>query len=169
MPSPMETLFRIHDSPVPTHTTFGLLGSIATAPIDCTGCLSKTGLNVVPPLTDFQTPPLAAPTYTVSRLPSLTASTAAILPLMVAEPMFRAPNPDIVWGSIVARGGISCPFAIVPPARRTQARYKRTKCVGTVFIEVSFSDIILRSDWRAWPASRSGRCRVAHSPVWHHR
>src|SRR6266704_2132549 len=33
-----------------------------TAPIDCTGCRSKTGLNVVPPFTDFHTPPLAEPT-----------------------------------------------------------------------------------------------------------
>ena len=41
---------------------FGFFGSMATAPIDCTGCLSKTGLKVVPPFTDFQTPPLAAPT-----------------------------------------------------------------------------------------------------------
>ncbi len=62
MPSPIETLLRVQDSPVPTQTTFGFFGSIVTAPIDCTGCLSKTGLKVVPPLTDFQTPPLAAPT-----------------------------------------------------------------------------------------------------------
>ena len=32
------------------------------APIDWTGCLSNTGLNVVPPSWDFQTPPDAAPT-----------------------------------------------------------------------------------------------------------
>ena len=32
------------------------------APIDWTGCLSKTGLKLVPPFTDFQTPPLAEPT-----------------------------------------------------------------------------------------------------------
>ncbi len=44
MPSPIETLLRVHDSPVPTHTVFGFFGSIATAPIDWTGCLSKTGL-----------------------------------------------------------------------------------------------------------------------------
>ena len=49
-------------SPVPTQTVFGFFGSMAIAPIDCTGCLSKTGLNVVPPFIDFQTPPLAAPT-----------------------------------------------------------------------------------------------------------
>src|SRR5436309_9858513 len=100
----MDTLLRIHDSPVPTQTTFGFLGSIVTAPIDCTGCLSKTGLNVVPPLTDFHTPPLAAPTYTVSRPPSCTASTAAMRPLIAAEPMFRAPSPEIVWESMMTRG-----------------------------------------------------------------
>ena len=52
---------------MPTQTVFGFFGSIVTAPIDCTGCLSKTGLNVVPPLTDFQTPPEAAPMKTVRR------------------------------------------------------------------------------------------------------
>ena len=40
----------------------GSSGSMVIAPIDWTGCLSKTGLKVVPPLTDFQTPPLAEPT-----------------------------------------------------------------------------------------------------------
>jgi hypothetical protein len=40
----------------------GFFGSMVTAPIDCTGCLSKTGLKVVPPLTLFHTPPDAAPT-----------------------------------------------------------------------------------------------------------
>ena len=69
MPSPIETELRVHASPVPTQTFFGFFGSIAMAPIDCTGCLSKTGLNVVPPSTDFQTPPLAAPTKSVT-LPS---------------------------------------------------------------------------------------------------
>ena len=61
MPSPRETLLRVHDSPVPTHTVRGSFGSIATAPMDCTSCLSKTGLKVVPPFIDFHTPPLAAP------------------------------------------------------------------------------------------------------------
>src|SRR3989442_9463343 len=96
MPSPSETLLRVHDSPVPTHTTFGLVGSIVTAPMDCTGCLSNTGLYVVPPFTDFHTPPLAAPTYTVRRDPSCTAARAATRPLIAPEPMLRAPRPEIV-------------------------------------------------------------------------
>src|SRR5882762_4522891 len=102
MPSPTETLFRVQDSPVPTQTVFGACGSIAMAPIDCTGCLSKTGLFVVPPFTDFQTPPLAAPTYTVSRPSSLTAVTAAMRPLIAAEPIFREPKPEMVSESNTA-------------------------------------------------------------------
>ena len=43
MPSPIETELRVQASPVPTQTVFGFDGSIATAPIDWTGCLSKTG------------------------------------------------------------------------------------------------------------------------------
>src|SRR5215472_10596016 len=95
----METLLRTHDSPVPTHTVFEFDGSIATAPMDCTSSRSKTGLKVVPPFTDFQTPPLAAPTKTVIRPFSSTASSAAIRPLMVAEPILRAGKPDTVAAS----------------------------------------------------------------------
>ena len=43
---------------------------------------------------DFQTPPLAAPTKKVVFPPSLRASRAEIRPLIVAEPMFRAPRPE---------------------------------------------------------------------------
>src|SRR5512135_38111 len=101
----MDTLLRIHASPVPTQITFGFFGSMVIAPIDWTGCRSKTGLNVVPPLTDFQTPPLAAPTYTVSRAPSCTAAIAAIRPLIAADPMLRAPNPEIISESTVTGAG----------------------------------------------------------------
>src|SRR4051794_33932405 len=101
MPSPYETELRVHDSPVPTHTVFAFFGSMAIAPMDCTGCLSKTGLKVVPPLTDFQTPPLAAPTYSVMRFASCTASIAAMRPDIAAEPMLRAPSPEMVSESTV--------------------------------------------------------------------
>ena len=60
---------------------------------------SKTGLKVVPPLTDFHTPPLAAPAKTVMRPFSSTASTAAMRPLIVAEPILRAGKPDTVAAS----------------------------------------------------------------------
>src|SRR5215469_6865693 len=108
MPSPMETLFRVQASPVPTQTIFGFCGSTEMAPMDCTVCLSKTGLNVVPPFTDFQTPPLAAPIYTVSRPFSLTAVRAATRPLMVAEPMLRAPSPEMVSESNLPPCANSC-------------------------------------------------------------
>src|SRR5947209_9778128 len=106
MPSPYETELRVHDSPEPTQTVFGFFGSMAIAPIDCTGCLSNTGLKVVPPLTDFQTPPLAAPAYNVMRLPSCTASMAAMRPDIAAEPMLRAPRPEMVSESTVTTVGV---------------------------------------------------------------
>src|SRR5579864_2695052 len=98
-PSPTETLLRVQASPVPTHTVFGFEGSIATAPMDWTSSRSKTGLKVVPPFTDFHTPPLAAPTKRVRRPSCSTASTAAMRPLMVAEPMLRVGSPDTVAAS----------------------------------------------------------------------
>jgi hypothetical protein len=69
---------------------------MATAPTDCTSGRSNTDLNVVPPLIDFQTPPLAAAAKTVSRPLSLTAVTAAMRPLISAEPILRAGRPDMV-------------------------------------------------------------------------
>src|SRR5437773_6288374 len=93
----MDTLLRVHDSPVPTQTFFGFLGSSAIAPIDCTGCSSNTGRYRVPLSSDFQTPPLAAPMKSVilpegSRIPAM----AEMRPLIVAAPMLRAPRPEML-------------------------------------------------------------------------
>src|SRR5260370_4526504 len=93
MPLPIDTLLRVQASPVPAQIVFGACGSMATAPMDCALSLSKTGLNVLPPFEDFQTPPLAAPTYTESRPSSFTAATPAPRPLLRANPVFRAPIP----------------------------------------------------------------------------
>src|SRR5437879_13051035 len=95
MPLPTETELRVHDSPVPTQMIFGLDGSIVIAPIDLTGCLSNTGLKVVPPSSDFHTPPDAEPTSSVI-LPSFSwrPATAAIRPDMVAGAMLRTPRPE---------------------------------------------------------------------------
>src|SRR5437588_8010017 len=97
MPSPIETLLRVQDSPVPTQTFFALPGSIAIAPMDCADCSSKTGRYRVPPSSDFQTPPLAAPTNNVifpegSFVPAI----AEMRPLIAAEPILRAPRPEMV-------------------------------------------------------------------------
>src|SRR5215471_782469 len=120
MPLPTDVLLRVQASPVPTQMVFDASGSIAIAPMDCTASLSKTGLNVAPPLMDFQTPPLAAPTYTVRRPFSLTAAMAATRPLIVAEPMFRAPRPEIVSESNLT----SCATAVLE--RINEAAIKTT-------------------------------------------
>src|SRR5678809_1107752 len=93
----MDTLLRVHDSPVPTQTFFEFFGSSAIAPIDWTRCSSNTGRYRVPLSSDFQTPPLAAPTNSVI-LPdgSRVAASAEMRPLIVAEPMLRAPRPEMV-------------------------------------------------------------------------
>src|ERR1039457_5735433 len=96
MPSPTETLLRVQDSPLPTHTICGLDGSMVTAPIDCTSGLSNTDLKVVPPLIDFHTPSLAEAVKTVRRPGSYSASTAAMRPLILADPILRADKPEIV-------------------------------------------------------------------------
>src|SRR5580692_11437523 len=113
MPFPIETLLRVHDSPVPAQIVFGACGSIASAPMDCTASLSKTGLNVVPPFDDFHTPPLAAPTYTVSRPSSFTPAIADPRPLIAAEPLFRAPTPEMESESNLASCAGADPAKII--------------------------------------------------------
>src|SRR5690242_15931936 len=101
----METLLRVQLSPVPTQTFLWLEGSIVTAPIDCAGSRSNTGLKVVAPLMDFHTPPLADPTNTVILPFSSTASMAAIRPPIVADPMLRAVSPEMVPESYFTGAG----------------------------------------------------------------
>src|SRR4030095_1356398 len=93
----MDTLLRVHDSPVPTQTFLEFFGSSAIAPIDCTGCSSNIARYLVPLSSDFQTPPLAEPTKSVI-LPvgSCTPAMQEMRPLIAAEPMLRAPSPEMV-------------------------------------------------------------------------
>src|SRR5204862_1814731 len=139
IPSPMDTLLRVHDSPVPTQTFFEFFGSSAMAPIDCTGCSSNTDRYRVPLSSDFQTPPLAAPTKSVilpdgSRVPA----TAEMRPLIVAEPMLRAPRPEMV----AELNGASSPQQEITERSRNEsdARTPRTpkalraKCKATFVV-----------------------------------
>src|SRR4051812_15877651 len=129
MPSPTDVELRVQPSPVPTQIVFGLVGSIVMAPIDCTRCLSKTGLNVVPPSSDFQTPPDAAPAKTTVLPPSLRAATAATRPDIAAEPMLRMPRPlmtpaSIVGGRAGSGGGAdSAVCVVVGPATMRRATF----------------------------------------------
>ena len=117
MPSPTDTLLRTQHSPVPTQTVLGLRGSMRTAPMLWL-CLSKTGLKVVPPLLLFQTPPLAAPTYIVTRPFSTQPSRAAMRPLMAAGPMLRARRPD---SASVSRTGAGAWASRAGTAARSRA------------------------------------------------
>src|SRR5581483_571649 len=87
-PSPHEELCRLLFSPVPTHTMSGLLCDTATSPIEIIPSWSKTGSQVVPLLTVFQTPPPADPTYIIRGLLSTTAK-ASTRPPIIAGPMVR--------------------------------------------------------------------------------
>src|SRR5438094_6089197 len=54
--------------PVPAYTMLGFPGSRATAPIESDGRLSVSGVQDVPPLVVFQTPPSLVTMYTVWSL-----------------------------------------------------------------------------------------------------
>src|SRR5690349_8082971 len=88
MPSPQEELWRLLGSPEPTQTMDGSDGAMAMSPIVETASLSKTGSQVVPLLTVFQTPPEATPTKTTLGLDSTTAK-SSMRPPMMAGPISR--------------------------------------------------------------------------------
>src|SRR5246127_3407020 len=88
MPSPQEELCRLLGSPEPTQTMEGSEGAIAMSPMVETASLSKTGSQVVPLLTVFQTPPEATPTKTMLGLDSTTAK-SSMRPPMIAGPISR--------------------------------------------------------------------------------
>src|SRR6185503_12410638 len=62
-PSPYDTDRCALFSPVPTQTTLGFFGSMATVPIEYDASLSNTGVQVVPAFVVFHTPPDATATY----------------------------------------------------------------------------------------------------------
>ena len=101
IPSPMETLFRVHTSPVPTQTVLsGSDGSTVTTPIDWQ-YLSKIEVKFTPPSIDFHTPPPAEPRYTICEFVGC-ISTSETRPLISAGPMWRAlrspKNSDAIKG-----------------------------------------------------------------------
>src|SRR5213075_3339302 len=121
---------------------FAFFGSSAMSPIDWTGCSSKTGLKRVPLSSDFQTPPLAEPTkIVIFPLGSRIAPIAATRPLIAAEPMLRAPRPEIVPelnGAGVGSAAITAPAK--QPARtkeylieRMGFIWKRSREIGKLF------------------------------------
>src|SRR5438132_2627295 len=118
----MDTLLRVHDSPVPTQTFFEFFGSSAMAPIDCTACSSNIGRYRVPLSSDFQTPPLAEPTKSVI-LPdgSCTPAMHEMRPLIAAEPILRAPSPEM----LAELNGASAASSEIEP-RKSDARTHRT-------------------------------------------
>src|SRR5205823_538915 len=67
-PFPHSAELRSVGSPVPTHTISVSLGATATAPIDCTGCLSKTESNVTPLSPVLNKPPVERPTKKTAGL-----------------------------------------------------------------------------------------------------
>src|SRR5215212_4755268 len=92
-PSPYATTRCALFSPVPTHTTFGLLLSIVITPIENDPWPSKIGEKEIPPFVDFHTPPAAAPTYHV-RLSDGSIAMSAMRPDVSAGPMERSFNPE---------------------------------------------------------------------------
>src|ERR1700689_4773304 len=85
-PLPHDELWRLFGSPLPTHTTEGSEGAIATAPIVKTGSLSNTGMNWFPALVVFHNPPVAVPKKNAWESAEATAM-LSIRPPAVAGPI----------------------------------------------------------------------------------
>src|SRR5574338_1322891 len=114
----MTSASRIaHASPVPAHTTFGLDGDTASAPIACTDWVSKTGTYVAPLSLDFQTPPDAAPRYHVLGSPT-TPAMAAMRPPATGPRNWK--RSGSCGGAALGRRG-GCAIAAKAAARRAVA------------------------------------------------
>src|SRR6266851_9114211 len=168
-PSPQDELCRLLGSPVPTHTTDGSDGAMAMSPIVETLSLSNTGSQVVPLLVVFQTPPAAAPTYTISGLLS-TAAKSSMRPPITPGPISRNSNAlnlsiaadspgAAVFAAAAAVCSLSVSFALdlsfwppaIPPARIVIPN-------NTKLIRMHFFNMVP-------PAERFGR---AHRGAAHH-
>src|SRR6266545_1063632 len=102
MPSPHEDELRLLASPVPAHTRSGFFCHTATAPMDWTGCLSKTGLQVVPWFAVLKSPPVPVATKNVAGRFSTTAKSETRPPQFAGptERQVRSRNsPDSSAGS----------------------------------------------------------------------
>src|SRR5438477_977162 len=89
MPLPPSAELRSVGSPVPTHTKSVSLGAIATAPIDCTGCLSNTESKVTPLSPVLNKPPVDRPTKKAAGLRGSIAISETRPPI-AAGPIERA-------------------------------------------------------------------------------
>src|SRR3954463_9659092 len=90
---------RMHCSPMPIHTTSGLVSETATAPTDELWILpSVTGAQVSPPSTVFHSPPPVCPEYASFGRP-LTPLEAIDRPAR-SGPMLRHWYPFSTAGSI---------------------------------------------------------------------
>src|SRR5512139_701015 len=91
----------------------GSFGSIVTAPIEYDAWSSKIGVQVVPALTVFQTPPEATPTYQVLLSVGWMAM-SLMRPEVIAGPIPRKRSPPSV-------AEVRPPLAVVSAAGRWAA------------------------------------------------
>ena len=121
---------------------------IATELMSETGWLSKRARQVWPPLTDFQSPPGATPTYTTFGS-ATTASMAEIRPVPPAGPMLRAAIPANL-------SALTCPMvgSATDVTNRDSARRGRS----TPDVDVGFiTGVMLLEEGASWPFKRRER------------
>src|SRR6185503_4434415 len=92
-PSPYATTRWALFSPLPTQTTLGFFGSMATVPMEKEPSPSKTGVKLMPALVVFQTPPAALATYQIFLSVGWTAMSAT-RPDVRAGPIERNVSPE---------------------------------------------------------------------------
>ena len=102
----METLLRTQRSPVPAQTFFGIAGSMATAPMDCTGGV-EDGLEGGAAVDRFPDAAAGRGGEDGEAAHRHGGVTAAMRPLIAAEPMLRAGRPEMVPASNLTG---CCPF-----------------------------------------------------------
>ena len=119
-PSPHEEELRLFASPVPTHTRAGFFCHTSTAPIDCSGCLSNSALQVVPWLVVLKSPPVPVARKKVAGRFSTTAK-SEIRPPQFAGPIERHASSRNRPGSRAIEAGRDRAAAGAPGAGRPGA------------------------------------------------
>src|ERR1039458_7265262 len=127
-PSPMDELWRLLPSPLPTYTTFLSEGAIATEPMDSLSISSNIDFQLMPPSVVLHRPPVAKPMYMVMGSCS-EPTISSTRPIITAGPMERNSNPCKSGSLLRLIGGAAgwaprLPWAMSTPEKPRQATAK---------------------------------------------
>jgi hypothetical protein len=144
MPSPKCALRWLAFSPVPSQTTVELFGSTTTQQSVNDPPWSNTGVNVVPRLIVFQSPPNAVATYQVLGFFGSMAMSCT-RPVEMAGPMLRSSRPLRASAVSPPEGTGACSFDSLRSLRTGRAPMAAAAATRRAATAATSLDFILMS------------------------